>query len=166
MGETMIRKIVLFLLLFSCMMAADENFPFIGLAVGYQKLQPTQVESSNHTPIALHFGAQSLKWRTLFALQYASAYKSADIEVDYIPFDAPFGTPILRPYIGLNVNYFRYDHTALIDNDGYSFGANIGLLLYTSDRIDIDLGYHYNKTEQFEGMDTMQGATLSVHYFY
>ncbi len=162
----MIQRILLPTLLFFSIAAADESFPFIGFAVGYQKLQPTKEESSNYTPIALHFGAQSLKWRTLFALQYASAYKSADIEVDYIPFDAPFGTPVLRPYIGLNVNYFRYDHTALTDNDGYSFGANIGLLLYTSDRIDIDLGYHYNKIEQFEGMDTMQGATLSVHYFY
>ncbi len=166
MGEVMIRKLILGIFFMNILTYADEHFPFIGLSLGYQTLTPTNFESTNHTAIGLQIGSQSLNWRTTFGIAYEKSYKSADMEVDYIPFDTLFGTPKIRPYLGLNINYFHYSNSQLQEGNGYSFGGNAGVIIYADDRVDIDIGYRYNKTRQINGLDTLRGPILSVHYFY
>jgi len=58
------------------------------------------------------------------------------------------------------------DYDNLVDTSGYYYGVNAGFIFYTTDYIDIDLAYHYYAAQEIEFVDKIQGATLSVHYFY
>ena len=160
------KKLLLLFLLTLSTLHADEYFPFIGISAGYQKIDTSLPANDGNGIISIHMGGQSLKWRTVFGFEYTSDFQNLDLEVDYIPFDEPFGSAILRPYIGLNISYFLYDIDGSDDDNGYSYGINTGFLLYASDRVDIDIGYRYNKIEAFKGVDTFSGPVLSIHYFY
>ena len=157
---------VLPLLLMAGTLHAEEQFPFIGASVSYQQTELENGDNSNHTTGAFHVGKQTLRWRTTFGLEYGQDLGMVTLNVDYIPFDTMFGTPKIRPYLGANINYIHYKNDAVDDSNGYSYGAQTGFILYATDRIDIDIGYHYNVVQKIEGLDTLQGATLSLHYFY
>jgi hypothetical protein len=55
--------------------------------------------------------------------------------------------------------------TSISTADGY-YGLNIGFLFYVTDDIDLDIGYHYYFMDRLEPLDTMNGPTFSLHYFY
>jgi len=145
---------------------AQEQFPFIGVSASYHQTELKDGGKSNHTAAAFHLGKQTLHWRTTFGLEYGQDLGMVTLNVDYIPFDTMFGTPKIRPYLGANINYIHYENDAVNDSNGYSYGGQAGFILYATDRIDIDIGYHYNVVQKIEGLDTLQGTTLSLHYFY
>ena len=145
---------------------AEEQFPFIGISYGYHTVSPEITQSTSHGAVALRVGKQTMRWRTTFIGEFGSDYTTAGVDVDYILLDELFGTPKLRPYLGANIRYMHYENDLLDESDGYSFGAQTGFIIYASDTIDVDLGYHYNIVEGIDGADTSRGATISFHYFY
>jgi hypothetical protein len=145
---------------------AEEQFPFIGASLSYHKVSPDYFEETTHTTGAFHIGKQTMHWRTTFVFEYGSDYGSVGVNVDYILLDEMFGTPKLRPYLGANLNYLHYENNDIDDSNGYSYGAQTGFIIYANDRVDIDIGYHYDIVRDIEGVDHIQGATLSIHYFY
>lgn len=58
------------------------------------------------------------------------------------------------------------DAPFLESNDGFFYGANFGFLIYGGDNLDLDVSYHYYKVEGIEPIDTMQGFTFGINYFY
>jgi len=161
-----LTTLLLTLWLSSSALSADEQFPFIGASLSYYEATPDTTAKTTHTVGTFRFGRQSLRWRTTFTLSYGKDYGSAGMDVDYIPFDTMFGTPKIRPYIGINLNYLYYDNDHIDDSNGYSYGVQGGVILYATDRVDIDLDYRYDLTGGIEGLDHLQGATLAVHYFF
>jgi len=162
----MILRAILPLLLFTATLSAEEEFGFIGGSINYHHMVLTSLDDTSHTIGAFHAGRQTLRWRTTFDLEIGNHYGGAGMQVDYILFDSLFGTPKIRPYLGGRIHYLHYDHDQLQDDNGYSVGGAAGLILYAADRVDIDLGYHYECVEKIVGVDRMQGASLSIHYFY
>jgi opacity protein-like surface antigen len=145
---------------------AEEQFPFIGASIRYHEASPNTLENTTHTTGAFHVGKQTMHWRTTFSLEYGNDYGTVGLHVDYILLDEMFGTPKLRPYLGANINYLHYEHDNIDDSNGYSYGGQAGFIIYATDTMDIDIGYHYNLVQQIEGLDHIQGATFSIHYFY
>jgi len=152
-------------------------------------LRPT---SARETTFGLQFGVQTQDYRTTFTVEGNNNFQSVDVEVDYILFDEMFGTPKMRPYIGATLGYIHYDDdliteynkdiiaqyntesttvnnednkTSISTSDGY-YGLNLGFLFYVTDDIDLDIGYHYYFMDRLEPLDTMNGPTFSLHYFY
>lgn len=147
----------------------EEVFSFIGVNTSYKDIQPVSeyhLDRSSPVTFGLTLGIQSLRWRTDANLEHTNDYTSFNFNADYIVLDSMFGTPKIRPYVGLNAGYLSYNDVKLTDTDGILFGANAGLILYANDVVDIDIGYRYDKVSGFDGLDTMQGVSLSVHYFY
>jgi len=159
-------KKLLLLLLLSLPLAAEEQFAFIGTSISYHDAKLSSFDNTTHTTGAFRVGKQTLKWRTTFSFEYGNDYGSAGLNVDYILLDEMFGTPKLRPYLGANINYLHYSNNNIADSNGYSYGGQAGFIIYANDTVDIDIGYHYNLVGKIEGLDTVQGATLSIHYFY
>ncbi len=146
-----------------------EEFPFIGLSLSSQTIESQ--ESHSEAEFKLKYGKQSLDWRTSFALSYNNnSYSSFEVTMDKILLDNLFGTPKFRPYVGAIVGYIRIDETLLkqpnYSQDGFYLGANIGLLIYATDRIDIDINYHYNSVQNLDSVDNIYGASLGLHYFF
>jgi len=190
----MMRFLILFIFLFNTLFAESESFPFIGVTVSTQTvdLRPiikgTGVErptSINETTFGLQFGVQTKDYRTTFTAEGNNHFQTIDVEVDYILFDKMFGTPKIRPYVGATLGYIIYNkelitqynedriindmnndrNTSISNSDGY-YGLDLGFLLYVTDEIDLDVGYHYYFMDRLEPLDTMSGATFSLHYFY
>ena len=88
------------------------------------------------------------------------------MEIDKILLDELFGTPKLRPYLGLSGGILKYKDDSLEDTDGFYYGGNSGFIIYLTDTIDLDLSYHYNIVQEIKTVDSIQGATFSLHYFY
>ncbi|MCF6207347.1 MAG: hypothetical protein L3J47_10720 [Sulfurovum sp.] len=147
-------------------LGAEEQFPFIGASISHHEASLTGIDDTTHTTAAFHVGKQSLHWRTTFLFEYGNNYGSAGLNVDYIPLDDLFGTPKLRPYLGVNVNYLHYQNENIDDSNGYSYGGQAGFIIYATDTVDIDIGYHYNLVQKIKDLDHIQGITLSLHYFY
>jgi len=171
MGKSLIKKILFLVTVGLTSLVASEEFGFVGIGIGYQQIDPGIFET-NHTTFGIRAGRQSLNWRAVFGLNYEKDLHTVFVEADYIFLDEMFGTPKLRPYLGLNFNYIDYDNfydysrDINIDEQGYSMGINIGLIIYAGDRVDIDIGYHYNSVLGIEPVDYLQALTLGIHYFY
>lgn len=163
MGKSIIQKFLTISLIASLPLSATEEFPFFGITSGYHTINDTNTYQASHlTVFGLRLGKQTLKWRTTFEVTFEQAYTSAGISVDYFVLDEMLGTPKLRPYIGLNGDYLHKDST----KDGYSYGVDLGLVIYASDRIDIDIGYRYTFVENIPGIKTIQSGILGIHFFY
>jgi len=162
---------------------AEEQYPFIGLSVssqtiGYANRGESKGEDEHSNGISLHYGKQTQEWRTLFSIDYLNdTYTGFGVEIDKVLMDSMFGTPKLRPYLGLSLGYIHFDNLddapllsdetkSDLESNGFYYGGNFGFLIYTTDRIDVDLNYHYYRATNLDYLDDIHGATLSVHYFY
>jgi len=147
---------------------AQEEFTFVGAGAQMQTLSFEGNLSSSDSDIntfSLQLGKQTRRARTTFTFDYTSDYVAAGLFIDYIPFDTLFGTPKVRPYIGLNTQYIRYDDDT-IDEDGFGFGAQTGLIIYASETIDIDVGYRYDIIQNSDLLENNYGFSVSLHYFF
>lgn len=144
----------------------DEKFPFVGLGISAQTVD-INTQNNKENTIFLRYGSQTLDWRTSFAYEFKSSdYQSLSVEIDRILLDELFGTPKLRPYLGLSGGILKYKDDSLEDTDGFYYGGNVGFIIYLTDTIDLDLSYHYHIVQEIKTIDSMQGATLSLHYFF
>jgi len=192
----MSRFFILFIFLFSTLFAKQESFPFIGVTISTQTVNlkpiahapPNLLEnpsSQSETAFGIQYGVQTQDFRTTFTVEANSNYQSIDVEVDYILMDSMFGMPEIRPYIGGTLGYINYDkeliteynanriaddlsndrNSSISTSDGY-YGLDFGFIFYITDNIDLDISYHYYLMERLEPLDTLNGASFSLHYFY
>lgn len=151
---------------------------------------PNNPSSQKENTIGVQYGVQTQTVRTTFTAEGNSDFQSMDAEVDYIFMDSMFGTAKIRPYIGGTLGYIRYDETvikkyndnkikyeiannpnvgennATVSNRNGYYGLDLGMLFYLTDSIDLDVSYHYYFMDRLVPLDTMNGATFSLHYFY
>lgn len=167
----MLRFTLLFTFLCTLLSAQQESeqFPFIGATLATHSIDVKSLDrtsSQNETVLGFRYGKQTLDWRTVFTLSGNSDFQTFAMEIDKILLDEFFGTPKLRPYLGATVGYLHYEKDVSWDNDGVYYGGNFGFLIYATATIDVDLSYHYYKVSSLDPLDTMQGASLSLHYFF
>ena len=167
----MLRFTLLFTVLYTLLFAQEESeqFPFIGVTLATHSIDFNSMEqtsSQNETVLGFRYGKQTLDWRTLFTLSGNNDLQTFAMEIDKILLDELFDTPKFRPYLGATIGYLHYDENAVSDNDGFYFGGNFGFLIYATATTDVDLSYHYYKISGMDTLDTMQGASLSLHYFF
>lgn len=158
-------KIILLIAFFFTSLLQAEQYPFIGVSVATQQID-IRSGNNNATGFDLRIGRQTLDWRTIFAYAYSDDYQTLSIEVDKILLDDLFGTAKARPYLGVSAGLLKLNHDLLDDDEGYYYGGNFGFIFYATDRMDIDLSYHYQWIGSIDESDHMQGATLSLHYFF
>ena len=162
----MLKTFVTFSFIFTGLFAQQnaEEFHFIGLIVSTDSMKyesDSIITDQDETSFGFRYGRQTHEWRTVFTLSGNGDLQNFGLEIDKILVDELFGMPEIRPYLGASAGYLHYE-----ENDGYYYGGNFGFLLYASDTVDVDLSYHYYQTGKLEPLDTMQGASLSIHYFY
>jgi hypothetical protein len=167
----MLRSTLLFTFLFTILFAQQENeqFPFIGATLSTHAIDLRSIDQTstqNETVAGFRYGKQTLDWRTVFTLSGNNDLQTFGMEIDKILLDELFGTPKLRPYLGATIGYLHYDENDSLESDGLYYGGNFGFLIYATPTIDVDLSYHYYKVSGLDPLDTMQGASLSLHYFF
>ena len=153
---------------------------FIGLEVGYAEVQGDigythngiEIIESNFVgdydvEFGLRIGAQKDQWRTTFIFDY---YDSEDndqnIEKGYLTIDYYIleKESAFRPYFGLHVGYANYEST-LVEDDGFLYGAQAGVVLDVAEMINFDLGYRYSLSgaDQF---DHIGSIVFGINYIF
>lgn len=191
----MLRILLLTALLFTSILAKEvEEYPFIGVTISTQDISISSVEDDNiDQTFGVRYGRQTQDWRTMFTYGRGDNFENFSLEVDRYIADGLFGMPEYRPYVGLTIGKLNYSNTGIVstedinttstddnnvtttvittqtkdsDTSGYYYGLNLGLTVYVADKIDADISYYYYQVEDFEFLNTMQGVTFALHYFY
>ena len=175
----MIKKIAVALLctvLGTSLYANKESFGnkgFIGLEVGYGQVDGDVWNQGKYkgedVEYGLRLGAQSDKWRTMFVYDY---YNSDDddqtvqkgfVMIDYFFMDSDIDT-VVRPFVGANVGYANYEST-FVDESGFLYGGQIGVVMSAGESVDIDLTYRYS-LGGFDELNSVSSITLGINYLY
>jgi len=175
----MVKKIAIALLctaLGSSLYASEQSFGskgFMGLEVGYGAVDADVFTGGKHTGEAAEYGvrlgAQTDEWRTMFVYDYFKSddddqtVQKAFLMIDYFFLDSDIDT-VVRPFIGANVGYANYEST-FIDESGFLYGGQVGIVMRAGESVDIDLSYRYS-LGQADAVNSVSSITLGVNYLY
>jgi hypothetical protein len=182
----MMKKLVIILLCivsWNALNANDDVFTsktFIGLEVGYAEVQgdvgrlegdmvviEPNFKGDNDVEFGVRIGAQNEQWRTTFIFDY---YDSSDndqnIEKGYLTLDyfVLEKESTVRPYIGVNIGYANYE-SSYVEDSGFLYGAQAGIVLEAGDMINLDLGYRYTLSD-LDALDHIGSIVFCVHYLF
>ena len=157
-----------------------ESNTFVGLEVGYAEVQGDVghmiddmaiIEPNFVGDYAVEFGirigAQRDQWRTTFIFDY---YDSEDndqnVEKGYLTIDyfVLEKESAIRPYIGLNVGYASYE-SSYVEDSGFLYGAQAGIVANVAEMINIDLGYRYSLSDA-DALDHIGSVVFGINYIF
>jgi len=152
---------------------------FIGLEVGYSEVQgdvgydidDTAVIEADFTgdyevEYGVRVGAEKDQWRTTLIYDYYdNSQDDQNVEQGYLTVDYYIleKESAFRPYIGLNVGYGNYEST-FVDDSGFLYGAQAGIVLEVAEKMNFDLGYRYSLSNA-ESFDHIGSVVFSFNYF-
>jgi hypothetical protein len=152
---------------------------FIGLELGYATIEGHTVDifnenqniafqESSDIKYGLHLGAQNEDWRITVGFNYYDNssddqnMEQLQARADYFFVDDLDAT--IRPYIGANIGFANYEST-FVDESGFTYGGQAGLLIKSNEALDIDLSYRYLLGE-VEALNHMGSVNLGLNYIY
>lgn len=145
---------------------------FIGLEVGYGTVEGDTSGAFKHQGDAVEYGlrlgAQNDEWRATFSGTYFdSGSDDQSVQkflgmVDYFLFSE--SDMKVRPFIGANVGYGRYEST-FVDTTGFLYGGQAGFVVGVGDNIDLDLSYRYILFES-EAVNSAGNIVFGLNYVY
>jgi opacity protein-like surface antigen len=155
---------------------------FIGAEVGYNTVQggrymiPTDATTYNefykgeNVEFGVRIGAQNEDWKSTVLFDYFDS-KDDDqnteklmLLVDYTLWKTELDSVKLMPYLGANIGYMNYESSYIEDN-GFLYGTQAGLMMSLSDIIQIDLTYRYSLTNM-DTVDHAETVMFGVNYLY
>lgn len=156
---------------------------FLGLEVGAAQIQGgvyldpfdalsyDQYFEGSDITYGLRFGAQNDQYRSTLLWDY---YDNVDedqnlqmglVTVDYYVLSQDAAAVTVKPYIGINLGYSRYQAT-LVDESAFLYGGQAGVAASVSDQVDIDLGYRYSLAYNAHSFDHFGAFMLGLNYLY
>jgi opacity protein-like surface antigen len=156
---------------------------FVGLEVGGAEIQGgvypdlnnifvfDPLYTSTDVTYGLRFGAQNDEYRTMLLFDY---YDNVDddqnlqlglVTVDYYVLSQDAAAVTIKPFVGINLGYLRYQST-LVDETTFAYGGQAGIVASISENIDIDLAYRYTLGQNAPTMDHFGAAMLGLNYIY
>ena len=180
----MVKKLAIALLcaaLGSTVYARDDiskSNTFVGLELGYAEVQgevwlgddfyePNFVGDYD-VEFGIRIGAQRDQWRTTFIFDYYDSEKNdMNVEKGYLTLDyfVLEKASALRPYIGINVGYANYESTLVLDDSGFLYGAQAGIVVDVAEMINLDLGYRYSLSNA-DRLDHIGSVIFGVNYIF
>ncbi len=156
---------------------------FLGIEVGGAQLQGGVYPDLNNVLVfdpmfegsdvtyGIRFGAQNDKYRSMLLFDY---YDNVDedqnlqlglVSVDYYVLSQDAAAVTIKPFIGINLGYLRYQ-SSFVDENSFAYGGQAGLVASVSDKIDIDLAYRYTLSSNAPTMDHFGAAMVGLNYIY
>ncbi len=144
-----------------------EQYGFGGITIGSLDLYD-QVAVAG-----IRFGMQNPTWRTMFTFESdMDSYRAFLIEADRT-IVAGLLEGKGRIYLGVSGGWLEFYGEKMIagqvldfEDYGYAYGGNIGFMYYLSDRVDMSIDYRYLLTSSSCTYDSIQGLSISLHYFF
>lgn len=161
----------------------SEGKKFIGLEVGSAQIQGAvyldPADLMTYDPLyegsdityGLRFGAQNDKYRTMLLFNYYDNVEEDQnlqmglITIDYFVLSQDAASVTVKPFIGLNGGYMRYQST-WVDVADFVYGGQAGIVASVGEKIDIDLSYRYSLSFSSDNMDHFGALMFGLNYLY
>ncbi len=144
---------------------------FLGLEVGAATVDGDRFDGFKHNGNAIEYGlrlgAQNEEWRATFALDYYNSGSDDQImQKGYGMVDYFFtgSDSAVRPFVGANVGYAHYEST-LVDENGFLYGGQAGVVVDVGENIDLDLSYRYSLM-QVDAVNNTGSIIFGFNYVY
>ena len=131
---------------------ANPSKVFVGVQLGAAWVQGSHMSDLNYQTDGLSYGlrlgAQNQEWRTMVTFDRfdndEASYERGEIHADYLFRMATdtMGVGIV-PFIGLNGGYANYEAKGGINESGFTYGGEAGVIFDVSESIDVDVMYQY-----------------------
>ncbi len=146
---------------------------FLGIQLSRAWVQGTHETDLNYATSGLGYGVQvgadNGEWRTAISVDKMNndkvSYERGELHIDYMfmmPQMTDFG---LRPYIGLNGGYANYEAEGGVNENGFTYGGEAGIVYDVSDQIDVDLSYRYVMSSA-DAFDHAGNLGIGINYKY
>jgi len=161
----------------------SEEKRFLGIELGAAQVQgavysnvldPSTLDpfyEGSDMAFGLRFGAENDSYRTTLLFDYYNSEEEDQtvqlglLEIDYFITNQEAASMTLKPFVGLNIGYLRYEAT-LVDESDFVYGGEAGISAGVSDVIGVDLSYRYSWTFGSERMDHFAILMLGINYLY
>ncbi len=173
-GFSMIKKIAtvcIFVLLGNTVHAEiSSSDTFVGVEIASTEVQGEQPSmTSDSVSFGLRVGAQNEEWRTIIGFNFYDkneySVEKLYLSVDYLFMNYDLLEDVtFQPYIGANFGYANYEQGA-IDENGMTYGGQMGVIFHMMKRFDVDLGYRYMLSSA-DSFDHESNLFLGFHYYY
>lgn len=154
-------------------MEASPTKVFLGIQLSGAWVQGTHKTDLNYATkgfgYGVRLGAQNGEWRTMLSVDKMNnkkvSYERGELHVDYLFQQAEMAEMGLRPFIGLNGGYANYEAEGGINENGFTYGGEAGIVYDLSDQIDIDLTYQYTLSRS-AAFDHAANLGIGINYKY
>ncbi|CAA6820982.1 MAG: Unknown protein [uncultured Sulfurovum sp.] len=173
----MSKKIFLLSLMTMSILYGTQDFSserLLGIEVGYTdtKTNTNGTQNSNSdVEWGLRIGAQNDDWRTTLSARFLKSggrtYQKVMLDFDHFLWDSLYETDniVFKPYLGGHAGWLRYTDDVSLSDNGFAYGAQVGLALNVLNEVDFDLGYRYTVTDM-ETVDNIGSVVFGVNYIY
>ena len=93
------------------------------------------------------------------------SYERGELLVNYMFLMPQIQDMGLRPYIGLNGGYANYEAEGGINESGFTYGGQVGVVYDINDQFDIDLSYQYSISTA-DAFDHVGNLVIGINYKY
>ncbi len=152
---------------------ANPSKVFIGLELSGAFVQGTHNADLNYATKGLGYGfrigADNGEWRTSVSVDKMNndkvSYERGELLVNYMFLMPQMQDLGLRPYIGLNGGYANYEAEGGINENGFTYGGQAGVVYDINDQFDIDLSYQYSLSRA-AAFDHVGNLAIGINYKY
>jgi hypothetical protein len=155
-------------------MEANPSKVFIGVQVGNAWVQGTHESDQNYKTNGLSYGlrlgAQNSEWRTMLTFDRfkndEASYERGEIHADYLLHVMSGAESMgIIPFIGVNGGYANYEAKGGINENGFTYGAEAGVIVDLTENIDVDVMYQYT-IGYADAFDHVGNLKVGINYKY
>ena len=153
---------------------ANPSKVFVGVQFGKAWVQGSHESGDDYQTDGLSYGlrlgAQNQEWRSMVTFDHFDndevIYDRGEIHADYLFRMATDTVGVgIVPFIGINGGYAKYKARGDIEDGGFTYGGEAGVIFDVSESIDIDVMYQYT-VGQADVLDSIGNLKIGVNYKY
>jgi len=154
---------------------ANPSKVFIGVQLGAAWVQGSHNADLNYQTdgfsYGLRLGAQNRDWRSMVTFDRfkndEASYERGEIHADYLfrIVTDTVGVGHIIPFIGLNGGYANYEAEGGINESGFTYGGEAGVIFDVSESIDVDVMYQYT-VGGADALDHIGNLKVGLNYKY
>jgi hypothetical protein len=172
------RVLLIVILLITTSFPKDEfaSERFLGIEAGYGEVQTRNVigvpSSTRGVEFGFRFGAQNEEWRTTLSGHNFNKenqnYFRGMLSLDRFVWSSLYrgDNIVFKPYLGGHIGWMKYVDSAVgVEDSGYVYGGQVGVVLNVLQEVDFDFGYRYS-ISNLDKVDDIGSFLFAVNYLY
>jgi len=132
----------------------------------------SKVQATGNLNLGFRFGSPDENWRTTISghnfNKKSQKYSGGFLSFDRFIWSSLYESDsiIFKPYLGAHIGWLRYeDSNSNVEDSGYLYGGEAGVVLNVLQQVDFDFGYRYSVSD-IDKVDDIGSFIFAVNYLY